>query len=110
MVIFSTLILFSFRNRTNPAAHKRLVVIATVGVSVAAINRWPFLVHHHNGAPYSYTFLLALAVYDVWSTRRVHSSTLWRSAHLIAIQQICGPVGRTAGWLSFAGWVQSLIR
>ena len=110
MVIFSTLILFSFRNRTNPAAHKRLVVIATVGVSVAAINRWPFLVHHHNGAPYSYLFLLALAAYDLWSTRRVHSSTLWGSSYLIAIQQICGPIGRTGAWLSFAGWVQSLMR
>src|ERR1051326_1635972 len=34
MAIFATLIFFAFRNRTNPAVHKRLLVIATVGLSV----------------------------------------------------------------------------
>ena len=110
MVIFSTLILFSFRNRTNPTVHKRLLVIATVGLSVAAINRWPLLVRHHNGAPYSYVFLLLLVAYDLWSTHHVYASTLCGSAYLITIQQICGPIGRTTLWLNFAGHLQALIR
>jgi len=41
MSIFATLIFFSYRNRLNPSVHKRLLIIATVGLSVAAINRWP---------------------------------------------------------------------
>jgi hypothetical protein len=110
MLILATLIFFSFRNRTKPAVHKRLLVIATVGLSVAAINRWPFLVRHHNGAPYSYIFLLMIAAYDLWSTHHVYSSTIWGSAYLISIQQICGPMGRTSAWLDFAGWLQSLVR
>ena len=110
MLIFTTLIYFSFQNRTNPTVHKRLLVIATVGLSVAAINRWPFLVHHHNGAPYSYTFLLLIALYDLWSTHRLYACTLWGSGLLICVQQICGPLGRTNGWLNFAGWVQYFAR
>lgn len=110
MVIFATLISFAFRNRRNPAVHKRLLVIATVGLSVAAINRWPFLVHHHNGAPYSYIFLLLIGVYDFWSTHQIYVSTLLGSAFLILIQQTCGPVGRTNAWIHVAGWVQSLVK
>ena len=110
MLIFATLIFFSYRNRLNPTVHKRLLVIATVGLSVAAINRWPFLVRHHNGAPYSYIFLLMIAAYDLWSTHHFYGSTIWGSAFLIAIQQICGPIGRTSVWLHFASWIQSLAR
>jgi hypothetical protein len=110
MLIFATLIFFSFRNRTKPVVHKRLLIIATVGLSIAAINRWPFVVRHHHGAPYSYIFLLMIAAYDFWSTHSVYASTLWSSAFLITVQQICGPIGRTSGWLHFAAWVQSMVR
>jgi hypothetical protein len=37
MVIFATLIYFAFRNRLNPAAHKRLVLIVTISVLDAAL-------------------------------------------------------------------------
>lgn len=110
MLIFATLIFFSYRNRVNPTIHKRLLIIATVGLSVAAINRWPFLVRHHNGAPYSYIFLLMIAVYDLWSTHNVYGATFWGSAFLVAIQQLAGPIGRTSAWLHFAAWLQSLVR
>ena len=110
MLIFATLIFFSYRNRLNPTVHKRLLIIATVGLSVAAINRWPFLVKHHNGAPYSYIFLLIIGAYDLWSTHRVYRSTIWGSAFLIAIQQVSGAVGKTSAWLDFAAWLQSLVR
>jgi hypothetical protein len=110
MLIFGTLIFFSYRNRMNPSIHKRLLIIATVGVSVAAINRWPFLVRHHNGAPYSYIFLLMIAAYDLWSTHHVYGTTIWGSAFLITIQQVSGLIGRTSAWLHFAAWLQSLVR
>jgi hypothetical protein len=110
MLIFATLIFFSYRNRLNPTVHKRLLIIATVGLSVAAINRWPFLVKHHNGAPYSYIFLLIIGAYDLWSTHRVYRSTIWGSAFLIAIQQVSGAIGKTQAWLDFAAWVQSSVR
>src|SRR5258708_33473316 len=41
MLIFSTLIYFAFRQRFNPAAHKRLMLIATITPLDAAFGRWP---------------------------------------------------------------------
>jgi hypothetical protein len=43
MLIFSTLIYFAFRNRFNPEAHKRLILIATIALLDAAFARWPIL-------------------------------------------------------------------
>ena len=109
MVIFATLIFFAFRSRSNPATHKRLILIATIGLSIAAIARWP-MVHRvpGRGALISYIFLVMLVAYDLWSTRRVHRATLWAGAFLIFVQQIRPFIGHTAAWHSFAGWVQSL--
>ena len=41
MMIFAPLIFFAFRARTNPPAHKRLILVATMALVVAAIARWP---------------------------------------------------------------------
>jgi hypothetical protein len=40
MVIFGALIFAAFRARFNPAAHKRLILVATITLMEAAINRW----------------------------------------------------------------------
>jgi FtsH-binding integral membrane protein len=113
MVIFATLILFAFRVRRDPPAHKRIIYIATVGILIAAIARFRFSWLFHK-APHaaiaSYTFLVLLIAYDLWSTRKIHRATLWASALLIFVQQIRLPIGRTAAWHSFAAGVQSLFR
>jgi hypothetical protein len=44
LTAFSTLIYFGYRLRFNPAAHKRLMLIATVALLDAAFSRWPILV------------------------------------------------------------------
>ena len=70
IVIFGTLIFFAFRTRSNPAAHKRLILIATITLLAAAINRWPFPIILRE--PILITliddaFLLPLVAYDLWS-------------------------------------------
>lgn len=109
MVIFATLTFFAFRARSNSAAHKRLILIATIGLSIAAIARWP-MVHRipGRGALISYIFLVMLVAYDLWSTRKVHRATLWAGAFVIFVQQIRLPLGHTAAWHAFANWVQAL--
>jgi hypothetical protein len=110
MMIFAPLIFFAFRARTNPPAHKRLILVATMALVVAAIAR--FTVVHNLGAAYrfSYIFLILLVAYDLWSTRKIHPATLFAGAYLIFVEQISQPVGHSAGWHAFAGWVQSLAR
>jgi drug/metabolite transporter (DMT)-like permease len=111
MVVFATLIFFAFRARSKPAEHKRLILVATIGLSIAAIARWP-LVHRSPGeaALLSYVFLIFMVAYDLWSMHRVHRATIWAGALLIVVQQVRPFVGHSAGWHSFAGRVQSLAR
>ena len=113
MLIFATLVFFAFRARSDPPAHKRLILVATVALIIAAIARWPLALVHRNpirAALLSYLFLLVLAVYDLWSTRKVHRATLWAGAFLIFVQQVRMPIGKTAAWHAFASWAQSLAR
>jgi len=113
MVIFATLIFFGYRMRRDSAAHKRIMYIATVGILIAAIARFPTKWLFHNAlhaAIASYAFLLLLIGYDLWSTRKIHRATLWASAFLIFIQQIRLPIGKTAAWHAFAAWVQTMAR
>lgn len=113
MLIFATLVFFAFRHRFNPAAHKRLILVATSGLMIAAVARWPipFVQRHASRAALgTYLFLLFLAAYDLWSTRKIHRATLWASAFLIFVFQIRLPLGKTATWHAFASWVQSLAR
>ena len=113
IVIFATLIFFAFRARRDPPAHKRLIYIATVGILIAAIARFRFSWLFHkppHDAAVLYAFLLLLAGYDLWSTRKVHRATLWASGFLIFVQQIRLPIGKTAAWHSFAAGVQALFR
>lgn len=111
MLIFAVLVFFAFRARFNPSAHKRIILIATIGIMIAAISRWPFAMVHRKplvAALLSYTFLLVLVAYDLWSTHKVHRATLWASAFLILVQQIRFPIGQTTAWHAFATWAQSL--
>lgn len=113
ILIFATLIFFAFRLRRDPPAHKRIIYIATVGILIAAIARFPFSWLFHkapHAAMASYVFLLMLIGYDLWSTRKIHRATVWASGFLIFVQQIRVPIGKTAAWHSFAAGVQSLFR
>jgi hypothetical protein len=113
MLIFATLVFLAFRARSNPPAHKRLILVATVALMIAAIARWPLALVHGNpirAALLSYVFLLILVAYDLWSTRKVYRATVWAGAFLILVQQIRIPIGKTAAWQAFASWAQSLAR
>jgi hypothetical protein len=113
MVIFATLIFFAFRARSNPPAHKRLILVATTALLTAAIVRWPLVIVHRKvptAALFADIFLLILAAYDLWSTRKVYRVTLWAGAFLIFVQQIRVPIGKTAAWHAFASWALSHAR
>ena len=113
MVIFATLISFAFRARRDPSTHKRIIYVATTGILIAAIARFPVSWLFHK-APHaaiaSYFFLALLIAYDLWSTYKIHRATLWAGGFLIFVQQIRLPIGKSAAWHSFAAGVQSFFR
>src|SRR5205807_838877 len=98
MLVFSTLIYFAFRKRFNPAAHKRLILIATITLLDAAFIRWPIPAAWWDlrmAQMCCYPLLLLLIGYDLWSTGKIQRATLWASAFLIVLQQVRSPIGRT---------------
>jgi hypothetical protein len=111
ILIFATLIFLAFRNRSNPAAHKRFVLIATIALTEAAIGRWPFA-FVHNGVSFliQFGFLLPIVAYDLWSTGKIHRATLWASVFLLFLQVIKIPIGFTNVWRAFATSVSSVAR
>jgi len=108
MLLFSTFVCLGYRNRFQSAVHKRLMWFATLSLLDAGFDRWPVF------DPYSlpvvhlicFTPLLLLMMgYDWWSTGKVQRVTIYSTIFIFAVQQACDPLGRTAGWQSFAAWV-----
>jgi hypothetical protein len=87
------------------SSHKRLILIATITLMEAAINRWPHAIIER--APFmidvfAYTFLLVLVANDLWSMWAVHRATIWGGLFLVVMQQLELPIGKTAVWQGFA--------
>ena len=113
MLNFAVLIFFAYRARSNSPEHKRLILIATVSLLTAAYVRFHVGFLHGKIFPamlVSYGFLLLLALYDLWSTRKLHRATLLGSLLVIAVQFARFPFSHTTAWQSFATWAQSLAR
>jgi FtsH-binding integral membrane protein len=113
MLIFATLIAFAFRARRDSASHKRLILLATSGLMIAAFARWPVPLLQGKilaDTLATYIFLAALVVYDLWSTHRIHRATLWAGGFLVIAQNIRVPIATTHAWLALAGWIQSAAK
>jgi hypothetical protein len=113
MLIFAVLIFFAFRARRDPSTHKRLMLVASISLLLAAISRLPIAYTYRNpphGAVISYVFLALLISYDLWSTHKIHRATLWASAFIVFVYQIRVFIGRTDAWHAFATWAQSVAR
>jgi uncharacterized membrane protein YozB (DUF420 family) len=99
-------------NRANAAAHKRLMLLATIAMTVPALSRiarmlhiWPLPPNAIGGMILSNLFLIALATYD-WRTRgRLHPVTLWGGLFYILWEPLRIVIGLSRAWQDFAGSV-----
>jgi hypothetical protein len=107
--MFATFVYFGYRNRSHPAAHKRLMLFATLSLLDAGFDRW------HIFDPYPLPLVnlicftplvLSIIGYDWWSSGKVQRVTLWSTAFFVTVQQSRHLIGHTAAWQSFAAWVQ----
>jgi FtsH-binding integral membrane protein len=113
MLVFATLVLFAYRARFNPSAHKRLILIATITLMDAPTGRPPFTVitaHPFLDGAFTWLFLVLLVGYDLWSTHRIHRATIGAGLFMLIVQQLRFPIGNTAAWHAFATWVQSIAQ
>ena len=105
ILAFGVLVYFAYRARFKPAVHKRLILIATVGISEAAIARWPvgvLQVHPMVRLLIILSFLLMVVGYDLVSLKRVHKTTLWASAFVMTVMLVRVPFAMTPLWQRFA--------
>lgn len=103
----------AWRARRRPDAHKRLILLATIGMVEAAFGRFPW---DQMGVPpasgavlgLGLTILLVIA-YDLFSLHRIHRSTLWAAPLVFLSGAGAVPIGMTSAWHFFAGFLARYV-
>jgi len=98
--------------KSQPLAHKRLIILACIVFMDPSIGRWPFAFVADNPMASFWlkdVFLVPLALWDIASLRRIHWATLLGAVVLIAEGLLRGPLGATPQWLAFAKWATGLL-
>ena len=110
MVVFAALVAAAlYYRRRSPAAHKRLMLIATLELVTAGVSRLPVVSDWGPLGFFAVTdvFVLAIVAYDIVALRRPHAATLWGGAFFIASQPLRLMIGGSPLWRSFADWLTS---
>jgi hypothetical protein len=112
ILVFAVLVFFAYRARFNPAAHKRLIMLATISLLLAPTGRPPFTAIT-SARPYLagffvWLFVLLLIGYDLWSTRKVQRATIWGGLFVVVAIQLLIPIGMTNAFHGFATFMLSL--
>ena len=105
-VVFPALAGAALYWRQNAAVHKRLMLIAALELLPAGLARVPGMLPFGPLGFFGGTdvFLLAIAIYDVATRRRLHIATLLGGLFLVASQVGRIMLSSTEAWLSFARW------
>jgi hypothetical protein len=106
---FTIVIFASWRARRKPDAHKRLILLATIGLAEAAFGRFPW---HQMGLPPAAgavtglgILILLVIAYDLVSLHRIHRATAWAAPLMFISGAFAVPIGMTPAWHSFAGFL-----
>jgi len=107
LIVFAVLITWAMIVRRSPAAHKRLMILGTMGILGPAINRWPFPEAIRLPATIVITLGLPFIVvaYDLWSTRRVQRETLIGTSLILVVALTLIPVVNLPIWQPVINWI-----
>ncbi len=113
IVAFTIVIYASWRARRRPDAHKRLILIATIGLVAAAFGRFPWgrigLPPAAGALTGTAILLLILVLYELVTLRRIHRSTMWAAPVVLASIAFAVPIGMTPAWHAFAAMLNRTI-
>lgn len=110
LLVFPALIGLALYLRQHPAAHKRLMLLATTAILPAAIQRLLMFLFGPEVSPLIFfgatdVFILAMAAYDIVSRGRIHPATLWGGLAIPLSQAGSLLLAGSSAWLTFAHWV-----
>ena len=113
MLVFAILIGAAFYFRRKPDVHKRLMLLATIGILPAAVARLPFDFIQRVG-PLAFfglsdLFIIPCLVYDLATRGRPHRATVLAGALIVASHPLRLIIGGTHTWIAFATWLTHLF-
>lgn len=94
--------------RRHSDFHKRLMLLATLGILTAAIGRIPLALLYHRpvaAASVTIALVLACAVWDTWRNRRLHPAFAVGAALIIVSWPLRIALSHTSAWLGIADWL-----
>ena len=113
MLVFAPLFAAAIYYRRKPELHKRLMIVATTSLLIAAVARMPFL-----GAPRNQLLLhliwiapilLAMA-HDFWRQRKVHPVYVLGLVVLVLEGPLVRrPARQSETWQNMAGWLATWV-
>lgn len=113
MLVFGILVGAAFYFRRKLDTHKRLMLLATIGILPAAVARLPFdfIV---NGGPLVFfglsdLFIIPCLLFDIITRGRPHRATVLAGLLIVGSQPLRLGIGGTQAWLTFATWLTSWV-
>jgi hypothetical protein len=106
LLVFGIFVGAGIYYRKERDVHKRLMLLATISILPPGISRWPIAVRHVAVIPAVLILFLALAAAnDLWTRRRIHSTTLWGGLGLVASIPLRFAIASTGTWHHIASWL-----
>jgi hypothetical protein len=106
MAAFIAMVSLGVINRKRMDYHKRYMLLATAAIIDAAVARIPLAIIQQAALPMAFLvsdlFVLAVALYDLATKRRVHPATIWSGVIIVGSQALRMWIGGTQIWHDFA--------
>jgi hypothetical protein len=109
MLVFGILVGAAFYFRRKVDVHKRLMLLATIGILPAAVARLPFAFIQQYG-PLAFfglsdLFIIPCLIFDIITRGRPHRATVLAGALIVISHPLRLLIGGTHAWLAFATWL-----
>jgi hypothetical protein len=109
MLVFGILVGAAFYFRRKVDVHKRLMLLATIGILPAAVARLPFdFIQQYGPLAFfglSDLFIIPCLIFDIITRGRPHRATVLAGALIVISHPLRLLIGGTHAWLAFATWL-----
>ncbi len=110
LLFFSIFVTWGLLARGDGAAHKRLMIFATLAILMPALSRWPyrFLAGLIPFLAFYLCYPALIVVFDLVSRKRLHRVTAWGSLLMALMIVIMLALPHATFWHHFTAWIQKL--